>query len=119
MIVFDRNRKEQRPTSQNFQNSRDGTPMSVFAENVAVAHGETAIDFLKGMWSEWYLAAVPVEWMRQNNQIVYLDPENQDPEDWHPSHTAVAGLKDEKTRKKLTEKYEWVIPPSTSHDGAD
>ena len=38
MIVFDKVRKERRPTSQNFQNSKDGTPMSVFAENVAVAH---------------------------------------------------------------------------------
>ncbi len=41
-IVYDKDRKERRPTSQNFPNSRDGTPMSVFAENVAVnAWGNT------------------------------------------------------------------------------
>ena len=116
MIVPDKDRKEQRPTSQNFQNSRDGTPMSVFAENVAVAHGETAIDFLKGVWSGWYLVALPTEWMRQHGQKVYLDPDNQDPEDWHPSHAAVAGLKDAKIRKKLAEKYEWIVPPLNRYD---
>lgn len=119
MIVFDKDRKELRPTSQNFQNSKDGTPMSVFAENVAIEHGETANDFLRGMWSGWYLVAVPSEWMRQNNQKVYLDPANQDPEDWHPSHAAVAGLKDSKIRKKLADKYEWVIPPPNRYDSAD
>jgi hypothetical protein len=119
MIVFDKDRKEWRPTSQNFQNSKDGTPMSVFAENVAIEHGETANDFLRGVWSGWYLVGVPTEWMRQNNQKVYLDLANQDPDDWHPSHAAVAGLKDSKIRKKLADKYEWVIPPPNRYDAAD
>jgi len=119
MTVPDKVRKERRPTSQNFQDSRDGTPMSVFAENVAVEHGETATDFLKGVWSGWYLVAVPTEWMRQNSQKVYLDPGNQDPEDRHPSHAAVDGPKDQKTRKKLAEKYEWIVPPPNRYDLAD
>jgi len=119
MIVFDKDRGEQRPTSHNFQNSKDGTPMSVFAENVAVVHGEAVTDFLRGVWSESYLVAVPTEWMRQNGQKVYLDPDNQDPEDWHPSHAAVDGVKDKKTRPKLAEKYEWIIPPPNRHTPAD
>src|SRR6266852_7640212 len=94
-IVYDKNRRERRPTSQNFQNSKDGTPMSVFAENVAVAHGETPADFLKGRWSGWYLAAVPAGWMREHGQKVYLDPDNQDPDDEHPSHAAVDGPKND------------------------
>jgi hypothetical protein len=111
MIVYDSNRKERRPTSQNFQDSQDGSPMSVFAENVAMAHGEIPSDFIKGRWSGWYLAAAPVESMREHSQKVYLDPHNQDADDSHPSHAAVDGPKDSKTRPKLAAHYEWVIPP--------
>ena len=118
-VVYDKDRKERRPTSQNFQDSKDGTPMSVFAENVAVDYGETPGDFLKGRWSSWHLAAVPVEWMRQHRQKVYLDPDNQDPEDKHPSHAAVDGPKDAKMRPKLAEKYEWIVPPPNLRDPPD
>lgn len=117
-IVYDKDRKEWRPTSQNFQNSKDGT-MSVFAENVAVKHEETPTDFLKGRWSVWYLAAVPADWMRKHDQKVYLDPDNQDPADEHPSHAAVDGPKDSKMRPKLAEKYEWIVPPPNRYGPAD
>lgn len=115
-IVYDKNRHERRPTSQNFQNSKNENSMSVFAENVALAHGEVPSDFLKGRWSEWYLVAVPVEWMREHNQKVYLDLSGQDADDHHPSHAAVDGTKDTKTRPKLAEKYEWVVPPPSRFD---
>jgi hypothetical protein len=115
-IVYDKNRQERRPTSQNFQNSKDEATMSVFAENVAVAHGEVQADFLKGRWSDWYLVAVPAEWMRKHNQKVYLDPDNQDPDDYHPSHAAVDGSKDTKTRPKLADRYEWIVPPPNRFD---
>jgi|SRR5712692_266565 len=46
--VYDSNRKERRPTSRNFQDSNDGSPMSVFAENIAIAHGEVPAGFLRG-----------------------------------------------------------------------
>jgi hypothetical protein len=110
-IVYDKNRRERRPTSQNFQNSKDESAMSVFAENVALAHGEVPSDFLKGRWADWYLAAVPAEWMRQHNQKVFLDADSQDAEDYHPSHAAVDGAKDAKMRPKLADKYEWVVAP--------
>jgi hypothetical protein len=114
--VYDKDRQERRPTSQNFQNSKDEIAMSVFAENIALAHGEIPSDFLKGRWSGWYLAAVPTEWMRQHNQKVYLDPDNQDSDDYHPSHAAVDGLKDAKMRPKLAAKYEWLVPPPNRFD---
>ena len=93
--------------------------MSVFAENVAVAHGEVPSDFLKERWSGWYLAAVSAESMRKYNQKVYLDPHNQDPEDNHPSHAAVDGAKDSKLRPKLADNYEWVVPPPNRFDPID
>jgi hypothetical protein len=80
-VVYDKDRKERRPTSQNFNDSKDGTPMSVFAENVAIAHGEAPADFLRGRWSEWYLVAVTAGAMRQLGQEVYLDSFNQDTDD--------------------------------------
>ena len=115
-IVYDQNRKERRPTSQNFDDSLDGTPMSVYAENIAIANGNTPADFLKGHWSAWYLAAVHAGAMRQNGQRVYPDLLNQDAADYQPSHAAVAGPKDNKTRKKLANGYEWVIAPPNRYE---
>jgi hypothetical protein len=82
-LTYDKNRGEWRPNSQNFQDSKDGTPMSVFAENVANAHGESPSDFVRedGIWAGWFLAAIPAGWMRKLGQSVYLDPANQDPND--------------------------------------
>jgi hypothetical protein len=110
-VVYDKDRKERRPTSQNFNDSKDGSPMSVFAENVANASGEAPEVFLRGRWIGWYLAAVRAGAMRQHGQQVYLDPHNQDPEDCYSSHAAVEGRKDTKTRSKLARDYEWVIAP--------
>jgi hypothetical protein len=110
-IVFDYNRGEWRPTSQNFQNTKGETSMSVFAENVAKAQGEAPTDFLRGRWSHHFLAAVLAGDMRKQGQQVYLDVTNQDPDDFHPSHAAVDGPKDSKLRPKLAENYEWVVPP--------
>jgi hypothetical protein len=112
-VVFDKNRHQWRPTSQNFQDSRDGSPMSVFAENLAVEHGERPSDFLQGLWSAWNLTAVPAGWMRECQQSVYRDLKNQEPDDFHPSHAAVEGSKaNSKLRSKLAERFEWVVGPS-------
>jgi hypothetical protein len=116
-IVYDANLKERRPTSQNFQDSQDGTPMSVFAENIARMAGESPADFLKGEWSGFYLAAVTAGWMRECGQEVYPDPDNQEPDDRFESHSAVRGPKDkQKLRSKLAKGYEWVIAPPNRHD---
>lgn len=118
-VVFDYNRGEWRPTSQNFQNTKGETSMSVFAENVAKAHNEHTADFLRGRWSYHFLAAVRAGDMRKYGQQVYLDVGNQDPEDIHPSHAAVDGPKDSKLRPKLAENYEWVIAPPNRNTPPD
>jgi hypothetical protein len=116
-IVPDANRNERRPTSQNFQDSKDGSPMSVFAENLARAAGEVPADFLRGEWSGFYLAAVTAGWMRACGQEVYPDPDNQEPPDRFESHSAVRGPKDsQKLRSKIAKGYEWVIAPSNRFD---
>jgi hypothetical protein len=110
-IVYDSNSGERRPTSQNFQDSKDGSPMSVFAENVMIARGESPVDLLRGIWNEWFLVAIPAGWMRECGQEVYLDTANQDPDDWRPSHASVRGRKDGKVRARLGKYYEWVTSP--------
>lgn len=110
-IVWDDNRKEWRPVSQNFNDSQDRTPMSVFAENIALANGEQPLDFLRGLWETFYLASVTAGWMRECDQEVYPDPDNQLLDDYFHSHSAVRGPKGTKVRKKLAERYGWVIPP--------
>lgn len=115
-IVYDNNLKERRPTSQNFQDSKDGSPMSVFAENVAIASGEAPEGFLRGLWSGLYLAAVRACDMRKHGQVVFLDSANQDADDRYESHAAVSGRKDNKTRSKLARVYEWVIAPPNRYE---
>ena len=111
MIVMDQNSGQRRPTSANFSDSSDGTPMSVYAENIALSNGEKPEDYLQGRWASFFLAAVIAGNMREHGQEVYPDPENQDADEVFQSHAAVKGKKDNKTRKKLGEKSEWVIPP--------
>ena len=89
--------------------------MSVYAENLAVAYGESPADFVKGRWSDWHLAAVTAQRMRQLGQAVYPDAANQDSDDFHASHTAVSGPKDTKTRQKLAAEYEWIIAPGNRY----
>ena len=95
----------------------DGTPMSVFAENIAQANGERPEDFLRGPWEGFYLAAVKAGSMRECGQEVFPDPDNQDPNDKFHSHSAVRGRKDKtKLRRKLAEGYEWVKAPPNRFD---
>ena len=110
-VVWDKIRGERRPTSQNFRNSQEQEKMSVFAENIAAPHNETPRGFLSGRFSEWFLVALPAEWMRENAQKVYPDPDDQEPAERYESHSAVEGAKKERTRVKLGEKYEWVVAP--------
>jgi hypothetical protein len=114
-LTYDANRKELRPSGQNYQDSPDGTPMSVFAENIALEHGESPADFLKEPWSDWYLAAVSAGWLRKCGQKVYLDLRYQDANDFHQSHTVVFGTKDAKVRSRIAKQYEWVLPPPDRH----
>jgi hypothetical protein len=93
---------------------KPGSPMPN-ATNL-VAHGETPNDFLQRQWSPWHVAAVSADWMRENKQKVYLDSDNQEPDDRHPSHAAVDGMKDAKTRRKLAEEYEWIVAPINRHE---
>lgn len=110
-IVYDKNVGRFRPTSQNFQDSANGTPMSVFAENIAKLHGESAEGFLRGHWSSWYLVAVIAGRMRELSQDVYPDLGNQPADDFFHSHAAVEGPKDHKTRSKLAKDHEWIVVP--------
>jgi len=110
-VVYDKNRERWRPTSQNFQDSRDGTPMSVFAENLAQAHGELPAHFLLGRWSEWGLAAVVAGQVRELGQRVYPDPHNQDQDERFESHAAIAGSKAKNVMKQMSGWAEWVITP--------
>jgi len=112
MIVYDGNQDRWRATSQNFQDSKDGTPMSVFAENIADEHGELPAHFLLGRWSDWGLAAVVAGHMRELGQRVYPDPHNQDAEDRFESHSAVAGNKKaQNIRKRMSDRAELIIVP--------
>lgn len=86
--------------------------MSVYAENLAIAYDEMPADFLRGRWANHYLVALIAGRMRQFGQDVYPDPENQDASDSFRSHSAVRGHKDNKTRKRLGENFQWIVAPS-------
>lgn len=110
-LTFDHNLGKWRPTSQAFIDPSDGSPMSVFAENIAQTYNEKPADFLRGHWSCWLLAAIQAGAARTLGMEVYPDPENQDSAEDFKSHSSVRGDK-RKVKQKLAQKAEWIVAPN-------
>ncbi len=110
-IVYDQNRRMRRPSSRNFNDSQDKTPMSVYVEEIAIQHNQTPSDFLKDEWSHHFLAAITAGWARQCGQKVYPSATKEE-----PAHADVAGRKPSNTRSRLAQPAEWVIGPSNLNE---
>ena len=90
-----------RLTSEAFQNSSDGSPMSVV---LAKEHGnpEAVLEGHEG----YSLASITACLARENCQGIARDPTQE-----NPAHALVFGKKTEATSKKLARGAEWVVPP--------
>lgn len=87
-VVEDQNLRRLRPSSQAFQDHRDGTPMSVLLGDDVTNGGRTATDVLKGL-SGFGLVSFNAGFVRQQcGQGVARDPTPDE-----PAHAVVFGKK--------------------------
>jgi hypothetical protein len=104
-IVMDENLNCLRPSSQAFNDSQDGTPMSVNREDILKQENRDPASLLTG-FNEWGLAALTAGRMRENGQGIGPDPLPDE-----RSHALVFGPKPTKARKRIAKTAEWVIQP--------
>lgn len=103
-IIADHNRGCWRPSKAAFQDSEDGSPMSVHLTSVLLEAGLPSTSPLGG--HEGYgLVSFTAGLVRTLGQIVVRDPQPND-----PAHGLVAGNKTEGRRKRIVEASVWVTP---------
>jgi len=104
-IVWDENLNCYRPSSQAFNDSKDGSPMSVHREDILEGENREPGIVLAG-FNDWALAALSAGTLRQNKQGIASDPLPDD-----RSHALVFGPKPPKVRKRIAKASEWAIRP--------
>jgi len=107
-VVPDQNVGGLRISSQAFEDSKDGTPCSIFIAQTVVDGGRSAHDLLAG-FDGYSMAALSAGVARDNRQAVCRD---ERPEE--PAHGAIVGKKTKPVKNALA-KYateHWFIPPS-------
>lgn len=94
-----------RPSSAAFEDSPDGSPMSVFLAEIVEKTGRKADDTLVGH-AGYALSAFTAGLARHCKQGVACDPEPAE-----PAHAVVFGKKTKSISRTLAKGSEWVIPP--------
>jgi hypothetical protein len=108
-VNWDENVGAWRPSSAAFQNSSDGSPMSVLIEKIVITTNRAAIDMLSGRYADHSLCAFTAGFARELGHQVATLPRVLD----EPAHGWVAGKKTESVKQKMKRRSEWVIvnPP--------
>lgn len=102
-IVPDSNRGGKRLSSQAFEDSRDGSPMSVFLAAVVLCGGRDA-DVL--VFPGYGMVSITAGLARECDQRVCRDPSPEE-----PAHALVAGKKKKSVKYRFLDAMEWVIDP--------
>jgi hypothetical protein len=105
-IVFDKNRVCVAQVLKTFNDSQDGSSMSVFIEDILASSGLQAADLLRDEWAQHFVAAITAGWARQCGQGVRRTPTSTE-----PAHADVRGNKPANVRKKLAGPAEWIVAP--------
>ena len=103
-IVFDENVGQSRPSSAAFDDSSDGTPMSVLLGQEAGPPENALVDY-----QGYALASFTVGLARACGQGIARDPTSD-----QPAHVLVFGRKTKSVKRRLTEGSQWVIRPPNS-----
>lgn len=93
-VIRDENVGEFRPSSAAFQNSSDGSPMSVLIEMIVKSTNRTAADILNGYF-EYSLCSFTAGLARELGQQVATRPEDLN----EPAHGFVVGKRQRASRK--------------------
>ncbi len=94
-----------RISSAAFDDSRDGSPMSVDLEKEMLRWGKNADSTLQG-FEGFALASLCAGVVRSLNQGVFRDPLPD-----NPAHALVFGEKTKSVRKKMAKQAAWAVPP--------
>jgi hypothetical protein len=109
-VVKDENTGELRPSSAAFDDSPDGSPMSVVIEKIAMAQQISPAKVLNG-YVGYGLCAFTAGLARALELSIATRPEVHG----EPAHGFVVGKKTRSVRKKLSKASRWVIlSPSSS-----
>jgi hypothetical protein len=104
-VVLDENLGRVRPTSQAFQNSPNGTPMSVALSDVLFELGRTPESLLTGL-EGFGLASITAGLARGCGQGIKRDPTPEE-----PAHALVFGKKTASVKNRFAKECQWVIQP--------
>jgi hypothetical protein len=104
-MILDENLGVWRVSSAAFDDSRDGTPLSVLLAEVVVAGGRSAQDLLS-RFPGYCLAAITAGIARGCGQGVARTPLPEE-----PAHASVFGRKTKGVKKKLAKAATWVVAP--------
>ena len=108
-LVRDQNLGIVRPSSQAFQDSRDGTPMSVALSDVLLAAGREPGSVLAGL-EGFALASITAGLARECRQGIQRDPIQEE-----PAHAFVFGKKTSGVKSRFAKECRWVIQPENTN----
>ncbi len=96
----------QRASSAAFEDDSDGSSMSVYLKSITVAIGLTDASVVHGKESRWAVAAIPVQTLIDEEQVVEPNPivEPLLPHPCDPAHALVHGEKNPKGRRERISK---------------
>lgn len=104
-LVYDENDNVIRPTSAAFEDSPDGSPMSVLLAQIVADTGRGPKDAVRG-FPGFAMASITAGLSRRCRQGVARDPLTDE-----PAHAVVFGPKTQSVRRKLAKGADWIIPP--------
>jgi hypothetical protein len=104
-VVQDDNIGGVRPSSAAFENSPDGTPMSVVLGTEVLRDGGKPSDLLAGH-AGYSVAALTAVQVREKQQGIAREPTQTD-----PKHALVFGTKTKSIKRAFSKLATWVIPP--------
>lgn len=102
-----------RPSTAAFNNSSDGSPMSVVVEPVAIVNGLGPGDAIAGKAPGMALVGLETGTLRGDNQLVFHSPDTTTvpPEPCAFAHGSVDGRKPKSVRNRWSLASRWVVPP--------
>jgi hypothetical protein len=102
-IVPDSNLGGRRLSSQAFENSKDGSPMSVFLAALVLRSGRGPADLV---FPGYGMVSITAGLARVSGQRVCRDPLPEE-----PAHALVAGPKPKSVRYRFLDAMKWVVDP--------
>lgn len=104
-VIYDDNLGRHRPTSDAFQNHRNGSPMSVVLGQEVLDADRTAESVLTGH-DGFGLVSFAAGLAREKKQGVMRKPLPEE-----PAHAEVFGEKPKSVQRALAKGSEWIVPP--------